>query len=150
MKNINKLLTGILTITLILGLSACDKALEVITLAEERAVTLELLSTDPWGASAITRSDVDAASEFPDFSLAFGDGRYTAENGKHVWADAGTWEFVKDRSDQIIRDDDVIIDLDIDGDKLTLSFELEENVFSIGGRSQTALSRFIFNLFRRP
>jgi hypothetical protein len=148
---LSKHIKSILLVTVLFVLfSSCEETAKELTLEQERAVLVASISETPWGASGIVRGTQDAISEFPDFEIEIGDGTYDTKNGKHLWEDSGTWTFADGRSDQIIRDDGVVIDLELTEDQLKLSFEVDENVYSIGGgRTETIISEFFFNLFRR-
>ena len=117
------------------------------TLAELQAEVVEKISNITWSASSITRESVNVADDFANFSLSFGNGTYSSQNGAHVWASSGTWTWVSGKSDQILRDDNVVIDLKVETNKLTLSFELQEDVFSTG-KSKTVTSSFVFVLVK--
>jgi len=89
---------------------------------------------------------MEITDDFENFSLSFGDGTYTSQNGKNVWPGSGTWKFVAGSTEQVERDDGVVvIDLSISDGQLTLSLEIDEDVFSIG-RAKTIASRFVFVL----
>lgn len=144
-----RFISQILAVIITIALSGCGEPINPEpSLEEQRAEILELLGTKPWGVTNIDREDLDASFEFTNFNVTFGEGTYTSVDGRHVWAEAGTWEFAEGKSDQIVRDDNTLIDLEIDGDKLILSFEIEELVYPSGGRTQTLLIKYLFSLFR--
>lgn len=114
------------------------------TLAELRTDVLEKIGAT-WTSSSVTRESINVQDDFANFSLTIGEGTYSSQNGKHVWPASGSWSWVDDKTDQILRDDNVVIDLTVETDKLTLSFDIDEDVFGIG-RTQTTTSSFVFVL----
>ena len=144
-----KSISQILAIIFTTALWGCGESIDPeATLEDQRAEIIELLGTTPWGVTNIDRENLDASYEYENFNVTFGEGTYTSVEGRHIWAESGTWEFAEGKSDQIIRDDNTLIDLEIDGDKLTLSFEIEELVYPSGGRTQTLFIKYLFSLFR--
>ena len=114
------------------------------TLDEERDELINQLVNISWTPSSVMREGSDVIDDFSTFSLNIGEGTYSSQNGKNVWPESGTWTFVEGSSSQFLRDDDVVLDVSISGTTLTMSFSIDENVFS--GRSKIVDASYIFVL----
>lgn len=122
-----------------------DPTDDIQTLEQRQNEVIRQLSESPWQVSSVKAGDSDDSSGFREFVLTFGNRSYSSTNGGEVWRDSGTWDFTEGSADQIIRDDEVVIDLEIAPSLLTLRFELEEEVL-IGGRLKTVATNYIFVL----
>jgi len=146
-KSIIQITRLIIAFALVLLITNCSEEVTPLTeLEKEQAAVIEKLSASTWNFTSFKRDNVDASAEFTNLKLTFGDKTYSSQNGRHVWPSSGSWQFVEGNSDQITRNDGVVIDLIVSDTSLTLSFEFEENVFTSGGREQTVSSRLVFVL----
>jgi len=150
-KKIIQIAKAIFPITLLLLLANCSEEVTpddtlLTGLEKEQAVIIEKLSAFQWSASSFTRDNVDAFAEFTNLKLTFGNKTYSSQNGLHVWPSSGSWQFVEGKSDQVTRDDGIIIDVEVDDTSLTLSFKFDENIFTTGGREQSISSSLVFVL----
>lgn len=98
-----------------------------------------------WNLNSAAREDVDVSTDFNDFRLNFRtDGTYSTENGGIAWEPSGTWAYPNfQTTDQILVDGDILMDLEIIGNSLKLSFSIEEEVFS---RTKTVNADYEFEL----
>ncbi len=149
-KSINQITRVIVAFALMLLFTNCDKEVKpddipISDLEKVQALVLTNLSSS-WSSSSFTRDGLDSSAEFTNFILTIGDKTYSSQNGLHVWPSSGSWQFVEGKTDQITRDDGVIIDVSVNDTSLTLSFKFEENVFTSGGRGQTISSSLVFVL----
>lgn len=89
----------------------------------------------------------DLTDEWTDFRLSFNNFKYTTAGGKeNVWPASGTWKYAKaDRTDEILRDDGVLIYSSITGSSLTLRFTISSD-YSTGGRNKALGGEYTFVL----
>ena len=83
---------------------------------------------------------------YAGLTLSFGSDTYTTTNGGKVWPASGTWEFVGDKGDKILRDDGLQITIEsANASQLVMSFTWSSTTFD-GGRagSLTGLHRMTF------
>ncbi len=150
-KSINQLTSILIAFALVLLFTNCTEEVTpddnpLTDLEKEQIAVIEQLSASPWNTTSFKRDNTDASAEFTNLKLTFGDKTYSSQNGLHVWPSSGSWQFVEGKTDQITRDDGVIIDVSVNDISLTLSFKFEENVFTTGGREQTISSSLVFVL----
>jgi len=133
LKSINRIARVITTFAVLLLFTSCAQEVTPTdpsaAIEMEQAAVLSKLSTT-WNSVSFTRDGVDASSEFANLILTVGNQTYATQNGLHVWPSSGSWEFVDGKVYQIVRDNEVIIDLAVEDTSLTLSFEFDENIFT--------------------
>lgn len=103
------------------------------------------LTESPWEVATVTRENSDVSSDYNGFRLNFrADGSYSTENGSPAWNPSGTWEYPNAQTtNQILVDGVILMDLVVNGNNLTLSFAIEEDVFS---RTKTVSADYEFSL----
>ena len=95
--------------------------------------TEKLLREQVWELSQ-TKIDGVVSSQYDGLTLSFGSGIYTTTNGQSLWEPSGTWEFVGDKGDKILRDDGLQIDVvSVNASQLVLSFYWDTTIYD-GGR----------------
>ncbi len=150
MKSIKFIYKTAVIVILVLSLMQCDKEVkpDVITSDLEKAQQdmLAKLSASTWQITNFKRDGLDATAEFTNFKLTIGKQNYSTQSGAHLWPASGTWQFVEGKSTQVVRDDEVIIDVVLDDSPLSLLFKFDENIFTTGGRGQTVSSSLEFVL----
>lgn len=134
----NSISRRLLITSIIVALISCSGA--------DPEPTLEELVMGEWTAKSIVRENSDVTSDFQGFTIRFDDGTYTSENGQHVWPESGTWSVANEGMMQLQRDNDLIMEAEADPNNLTLSFQIDENEFGLGGRTQTVSSIYVFTL----
>lgn len=95
--------------------------------------TEELLIAHAWQMTEV-KIDGIVSDLYSGLTLSFGSKTYTSTNGGKVWLASGTWEFVGDNGDKILRDDglEVIVE-SLTESQLVLSFTWNSTTFD-GGR----------------
>ena len=116
---------------------------------EPTALELQLESlmnnNTSWGLTggSVLKDGYDVTSQFSGFTLNIGEFTYTTENGLlTAWPSTGTWQFVNDNPNKVIRGDGVEIDVAIANNQLTLTF----SVTGIGGRVKGINGTYTFTL----
>jgi hypothetical protein len=89
----------------------------------------------------------DATDEWLDFKLSFNNFKYITVGGKEdVWPSSGTWKYAKaDKTDEILRDNGVLIYASVSGSSLTLRFTTSSD-YSTGGRVEALGGEYTFVL----
>jgi len=108
-------------------------------------VTEDLLTSQVWEMTEVKIDDV-VSDLYSGLTLSFGSNTYTTTNGGKVWPASGTWEFVGDKGDKILRDDGLAITIEsVNASQLVMSFTWSTTTYD-GGRagSLTGLHRMKF------
>jgi len=123
-------------------ISGCGKDEPKLT---PNKVTEELLNAQVWEMTEV-KIDGLVSDLYAGLTLRFGSKTYTTTNGGKVWPATGTWEFVGDKGDKILRGDGLAITIEnVDASKLVMSFIWSSTTFD-GGRegSLSGLHRMTF------
>ena len=147
MKSIKILVLGFSLLGLCIIYSCSEDELTAEEQLElEREEILAFIEETPWETNSVIREGVET-SDFEGFQLELKDGTFRTINGGQAWPESGTWQFVEGESNQLIRDDGVIMTVELQGDDVEISFTFEEEVFT-GGRTKTVQTRIAFILKR--
>ncbi len=123
-------LTKIITIVfVVLCIGGCDKE-EKFTPNEK---TEELLSAQVW---ELTEVKIDGVINdlYSGLTISFGSKTYTTTKGGKVWPASGTWEFIGEQGNKILRNDGLQIDIiSASASQLVLSFTWNSTNYD-GGR----------------
>jgi len=98
-----------------------------------------------WGlvGGSVIKDNYDVTSQFSGFTLTIGEYTYITQNSiASAWPTSGTWQFVNDNPNLVVREDGVEIDVAIANNQLTLSF----TVSGIGGRVSGIDGNYVFTL----
>lgn len=142
---IMKTIKNILFLILILSVSvACKKKANdpEPTLLEQRLVEL-INGGVSWEVSSVTKDGYNVTGQFTGFVLTIGEFTYSTENAlAKAWPKSGTWSFYNDDPNTVLRDDGVIINVNINGSSLVLTY----SVTNLGGRVDGINGDYQFNL----
>ena len=109
-------------------------------------VRLQELS-QTWVLGTVTNDGNDVTSQFTGFSLTVDQFSFTTQNGGNAWPGSGTYSFVENDLDRILRSDGVEMSVTgISSDDLTLSFQIST---VSGGRISGVNGSFVFSLKRQ-
>jgi hypothetical protein len=101
-----------------------------------------------WHVSNVTLDGVNKNDSFADFTLIFSANAFSSTNGEPAWPTSGSWAFTDDTAHSMVRDDDTVVEItSVTEQKLTLTFQWEQNVLG-GGRLNTTSGDFVFELRR--
>ena len=133
---------------LLLLASGCKKK---ITPPNERDLQLKALRNSGLGwvvgsTGSVTKDGFDVTSQYADFRLLVGVFTYTVENSAGTaWPyTEGTWQFANETGTILTRDDGVAIAIEIAGEKLALTFRVDDS--STGGRHSGLSGEYVFVL----
>lgn len=135
-------------LVIIVVFSGCNK--KVTPPPSELDKRMELLKNqgNSWiigSTGYVSKDDYDVTNQFENFKLTFGNKMYTTESSlMHVWATSGSWGFMDNDPDIIIRDDGAVISIAITDNSLDLMFT--SNGVSSGGRSSGIQGNYSFHL----
>ncbi len=118
-------------------------------LLQARDEVVSKLTANVWEPSSIVRDGIEITGDYEGFQIEIKDGSYQSVNGRQAWPESGTWQFVDGKSDQLTRDDGVIMTVVIDGDEINISFTIDEEIF-VGGRQKTVQALLTFFLRSFP
>jgi hypothetical protein len=108
-------------------------------------ITEELLKAQVWELTE-TKIDGVVSDIYDGLTLSFGTKTYSTTNGGKIWPASGTWEFVGDKGDKILRDDGLAITIEkVDASQLVMTFTWNTTTLD-GGRmaSLKGLHRMVF------
>jgi hypothetical protein len=107
------------------------------------------LQKQTWKTGSVTREGVDITADYTDFTLTFGKETYTTTNGSLAWPASGTWNLETGSLTKITIDGDrsVSITLSDDGKNLSLSFTIENSVYT-DGRAKSLEGGYEFKLIQ--
>ena len=110
-------------------------------------IQLELLKNNnkSWSTTSgsVIKDGYDVSSQFSGFALKVDNFTYTTTNGlDSAWPRSGTWEFSNNNPNKIIRDDGVLMDINLLNNELALTF----NVSGINGRVKGIDGEYTFIL----
>lgn len=117
------------------GLVSCndDDEATPVDSAQLKAEVTAQLSESTWNVQTVTVDRLDQNDLFEGFSLSFGDGTFTSQNGGEVWPASGTWQFANEEATAIVRDDDTVINiLTLNDFALVISLSWSENTIGLG------------------
>ena len=138
-------------ILLIIGqfvLIAC-KDDEAEPTAEELQVD-KLTATWIVGTAGSVSRDGISSDEWEDFTLTLGENTYTTTNTyPDVWPIQGSWSFVEDNLNQIVRADGLIINVDMSEDEETLTLRFTQPDKTTNGRIAGVAGEYTFVLIRQ-
>jgi len=93
---------------------------------------------------SVSKDGFDVSSQFTGFTVNFGEFTYTTQNSVDTaWSGSGTWQFSNNNPNLILRDDGVLIDVNLNGNTLVLRFTVDGTA---GGRVAGIAGEFIFAL----
>ncbi len=96
------------------------------------------------GSDGVLKDGFDVTSQFTEFKLTIGAFTFTTENSlSGAWPASGTWEFVNDNPNQILRSDGVQMTVSLSDNNLTLTFT---GAGSSGGRTESVDGEYQFRL----
>lgn len=146
MKNLSKplfLLISLVCIVVALSLSGCSKD-DGLSPDQQRIKDL----TTTWTLGSVTNDNVDVTDQFTGFMLVINDTNYTTKNGGNAWSASGSYSFVENNIDHLMRDDNVQITIDsFSSSEITLSFTI--NQVNTGGRINGITGNFTFSLIKQ-
>lgn len=120
----------IILVFVLLRISGCGQE-EKFTPNEK---TEELLMAQVWELTEV-RIDGVVSDLYAGLTLTFGSKTYTTTNGGKVWPASGTWEFIGEKGDKILRDDGLQIDIiSANASQPVISFTWNSTVYD-GGRT---------------
>ncbi len=144
-----KILKYSLTIMLfvaIAGLSSCKKDDDpTVSDTDQQLITLMNNGTN-WTLSSngVTKDGFDVTDQFDGFILTIGNKTYSTVNGlSPVWESSGTWDFSNNNPNQIVRDGDTEITVNISTSGLTLTFSAD--AVPNGGRVEAVSGEYQFH-----
>jgi len=132
----------LLAVSGMMQISGCGEDEQSLT---PNQVTEDLLTSQVWEMMEVKIDDV-VSDLYSGLTLSFGSNTYTTTNGGKVWPASGTWEFVGDKGDKILRDDGLAITIEsANASQLVMSFTWSTTTYD-GGRegSLTGLHRMKF------
>lgn len=96
------------------------------------------------GGGSVVKDGYNVTNQFDGFTIAIGEFTFTTQNGlETAWPSTGTWEFINDNPNKILRSDGVEIEVNIINNDLILTF----NVTGIsGGRVKGIDGNYTFTL----
>ncbi|MEP2773108.1 MAG: hypothetical protein ABJH05_13235 [Fulvivirga sp.] len=96
-------------------------------------------------SNGVIKDGFNVTSQFTGFKLNIGNKTYSSENGLNpVWPTSGTWDFQNNDPGLILRDDGVLITVNVSSSNLTLTFNA--NGVSTGGRNSSVSGEYQFHL----
>ena len=98
-----------------------------------------------WGivGGSVVKDGYDVSSQFTGFTLTIGEFTYTTQNSlASAWASSGSWQFNANNPNKIVRDDGVLVEVNLINNVLILTFY----VSNIGGRSNGINGNYTFTL----
>lgn len=96
-------------------------------------------------SQGVTKDGFDVSDQFAGFKLNIGNKVYNTINGKSpVWETSGSWDFIDNNPNQLLRDGSTQISISLSGGNLALTF-MADGV-SQGGRSEAVSGEYIFHL----
>ncbi len=133
----------------VLAISGCkndDADSEPDLLAQQLKALINEGSSWIIGSSGMVIKDgFDVSDQFNGFVLTISDGTYTTQNSlPHVWNTQGTWSFIDNNPNRILRDDDVEISVQFNANTLTLTFFSPDS--NNGGKVESVEGEFQFVL----
>lgn len=118
--------------------------------AEPTALDLQLTALQNGGSnwvpssSGILKDGFDVSDQFQNFTLNFGSFTFSTNNSlSGAWPASGTWEFVNDNPNQLMRSDGVQMTATVSSNVLTLTFM---GLGSEGGRMESVDGEYQFRL----
>ena len=135
----------------LIGLIAFSFGCEPKTVDPAKSTDLELQlealmnNNTAWGLNGgtVVKDGFDVSSQFDGFALSIGEFTYTSQNSLNTaWPSAGSWEFINDNPNKILRSDGVEITVNITASKLVLSY----TVSNIGGKASGINGNYEFTL----
>ena len=137
----------LLTLTVLflaLCLLGCSK--EELT---PNAQTEKLLRAQVWELTE-TKIDGIISNRYDGLTLSFGSNIYSTTNGRSLWPAAGTWEFVGEKGDKVIRDDGLEIDIvSASAANLVMTFFWDTTIYD-GGRIGSIRGLHEMTFHRKP
>ena len=129
--------------------SSCDKAEAVVDIlpTEQELFVIDISKTwDISNQGSITKDGVDITSQFPDFTLTFGNKTYSSSGGLNLWLDgSGTWDFANAETTTPIILEGITMDVTLSSSSVALSFTLGST--PIGGRNSSVSGNYIITGF---
>ncbi len=114
----NPIIKILLIVSVLFKISGCNEE-ETFTPNEK---TEELLTAPVWKLTE-TKIDGVVSDIYDGLTLSFDSRTYTTTNGGNLWPTSGTWEFVGDKGDKILRDDGLAIMIEsVNASQLVMSF----------------------------
>jgi hypothetical protein len=141
MKAIRIIVAIVILVSFEIKFAGCSKE-EVLTPNQQ---TEQLLSKQLWELTAVTIDDV-SSDLYSGLTISFNSTTYTSLNGGAIWPASGTWSFLGEKGDKILRDDGLEITIEtINASQLVINF-IWTKTTSIGGRiySLKGLHRMTF------
>jgi hypothetical protein len=146
--NIIKYLFLMFFYTVNLFLNGCGEkeTVEPDPLQEQEAILInQEISWVLNGPNSVYKDGLDVTDQFTGFKLTFAAGTYTTENSlSSAWPASGTWAFHDGNINQLIRDDDTIIKVNIDENTLNLNFNVQD--LNSSGRIKSLAGEYSFEL----
>lgn len=140
-----KFITALSCLTVLLICSSCKDDKETKSPVEEQLQTL--VNGSPWilAGNTVLKDGFDVSSQFTGFTLTFSESNFSTTNSlPSAWPNAGTWQFVNENPNKIIRGDGVEIDLQLADNKLILNFMVSDP--NSGGRGLSVAGEYQFTL----
>ena len=128
--------------------SSCDNAEAVIDILPTEQELFVIDISRSWNISnngSIVKDGVDITSQFPDFTLTFGNKTYISSGGLNLWLDgSGTWDFANAETTTQIILEGITMDVTLGSNSLALSFTLGSTL--IGGRNSSVTGNYIITV----
>ncbi|HNP19225.1 MAG TPA: hypothetical protein PKL31_12370 [Fulvivirga sp.] len=95
-------------------------------------------------SGGVMKDDFDVTDQFVGFKLTIGNKTYSTVNGlSPVWEASGTWDFINNNPNQILRDGDTEITVNLSTSALTLTFSAD--AVRNGGRVEAVSGEYQFH-----
>ncbi|MEM9679026.1 MAG: hypothetical protein AAF901_01780 [Bacteroidota bacterium] len=144
MKQIIRKASVVITIGLLcsqLALQGCRDDDET----NPQEIRLQELS-QTWVLGTVTNDGNDVTSQFTGFTLTIDQFSFTTQNGGNTWPDSGTYSFLENDLDLILRLDAVEINVvSLSAEALTITFQISQ----LNGRKQGVTGNFEFQLINQ-
>lgn len=141
MKAIRIIITIAILVSFEVKFAGCSKE-ETLTPNQQ---TEQLLSRQLWELTSVTIDNI-SSDLYSGLTISFNSTTYTSLNGGAIWPASGSWSFLGEKGDKILRDDGLEITIEtINASQLVINF-IWTKTTSTGGRfySLKGLHRMTF------
>jgi hypothetical protein len=127
MRKINIIVSALVVVSLLL-VTGCKKD----DPEPETARIQKLLAANTWVIQTVTVNEVDQTNLFTGLTLSFTKTNFSTTNGGVVWPASGTWEFVDETAETIVRNDGLQITIN-EATNTSLKLALTWSTTTLGG-----------------
>ncbi len=116
----------------ILSISISCETKEVPEISQERLREIFLIGST-WRLERVTVDGMNETDTYRDLTISFSQSSYSTSNGRVIWPETGTWEFVDDSNTVIRRGDGLLVTIQsITSNSLVLALVWESRSIDTG------------------